>query len=201
MPAPLEIVAAPFEVYIGPVGESFPDTDETPAGNWVLIGTSGSLNITEDGVTVEHSQTIETFRALGSTGPRKAFRTQEDMIVRFTLADLTLENYKYALNYNTVTDVAAASGVPGYRHINSYQGLTVDTRALLIRGINASPYQEGAEIQYEVPVCFENGSKEVTGQKGTPVGLALEYMALEDPNAASEGVRFGRILMQDADAS
>lgn len=201
MTAPLEIVSAPFEVYVGPVGESFPDTDETPGGNWVLIGTSGNLNYTEDGVTVSHQQTIEKFRAHGSTGPRKAFRTEEELMISFTLADMTLENYKHALNQNTVTDVAAAAGVPGYRHINNYQGLDVDQRALLVRGVDASPYQAGAEIQYEVPVCYESGSKELVSSKGTPMALSLEYTALEDPNAASEGLRFGRILMQDADAS
>jgi len=198
MGTPLEVVAAPFEIYIAPTGESFPDTDEVPAGNWVKIGTSGNRNITEDGVTVQHEQTIEQFRSLGSTGPIKSFRTEEGLIITFTLVDLTLENYKYALNFNTVSTTAAASGVPGYREIDLWQGLDVVQKALLVRGVNASPYLANSEVQWEVPVVYENAAKEVVASKGTPIGLALEYIALEDPSAASESKRFGRLLAEEA---
>ncbi len=201
MSLPLEIVAQPFNVYIAPVGESFPDVDETPGGNWVLIGTSGNRNYTEDGVTVQHEQTVEEFRSLGSTGPMKVFRTSENLIISFTLADLTLENYKYALNFNTVSDTAAGSGTPGHRDIDLYLGPDdVAQRALLVRGMNASPYLANTHVQYQVPVVFEVGSKEIVSQKVTPIGLALEFRAIDDPIAASASKRFVILVAQDAAA-
>ena len=196
MSIPLEVVAAPFEIWIGPVGESFPAIEDTPTGNWVKIGTSGNRSITEDGVTVQHPQTIEQFRSLGSTGPIKAFRTEEGLIITFAIADITLENYKHALGQNTVTDTPVG-GNAGFRDIDIYQGLDLDQRALLVRGLNASPYLALTDIQWQVPVVYENGSPEIVSQKGTPIVIALEYIAIEDPNASTADDRFGKIIMMD----
>ena len=196
MSIPLEVVAAPFEIWIGPVGESFPAIEDAPTGNWVKIGTSGNRSITEDGVTVQHQQTIEQFRSLGSTGPIKAFRTEEGLIITFAIADITLENYKHALGQNTVTDTPVG-GNAGFRDIDIYQGLDLDQRALLVRGLNASPYLADTDIQWQVPVVYENGSPEIVSQKGTPIVIALEYIAIEDPNASTADDRFGKIIMMD----
>lgn len=191
---PYEIVAHPFTVYWAPVGESFPAIDAAPAGNWKKVGTSGNRNYAE-GVTVLHPQTIELVRPGGSTGPVKALRTEEGLIVRFTLWDMLLEQYKMALNSNAVSTTAAGSGTAGYKEVPTYRGLDVSTLALLVRG-DASPEGAGWKTQYEIPVCFENGSPEPVFQKGAPAGLALEFMALEDPDAASASARFGRLVVQ-----
>lgn len=199
MGKPFQIIAAPFEIYLAPVGESFPDVDEAPSGNWVLVGTSGTQDMAEDGVVVVHDQNIEKVRSYGGTGPRKAFRTTEDLMVRFTLMDISIAEYVKALNFNTVTSVAAGSGTPGYDHANLYRGLDVEVRALLVKGA-VSPLGAGWSMQYEVPYVFENGSPEPAYVKGQAAGLAFEFSALEDPDAASVAERFGRLVQQDADA-
>lgn len=192
---PYEIIAAPFTVWFAPVGEAFPAIDAAPAGNWAMIGTSGDENYTEDGVTVAHSQTIETVRVAGTTGPRKAFRTAEDLMIRLTLFDMTLEHYARAMNGNAVTTTAAGSGTAGFKKIGLRQGLEVTRLALLARG-DASAYGDGWKAQYEVPICFQSGSPEPVFRKGQPAGLALEFTALEDSGAASEAERFGRLVFQ-----
>lgn len=199
MSEPFEIMAAPFSAWWAPVGEAFPAIDAAPAGNWALIGTSGDLNYSEDGVTVVHSQTIEKTRPLGATGARKAFRTAEDQMVRFTVWDMTLEHYRKALNDNAVATTAAGSGTAGYKALQLYRGLDVALMSLLLRG-NASGYGDGWNTQYEIPVCFQSGSPEPVHRKGQPAGLALEFDTLIDPNAASEAARFGRLLVQHATA-
>ena len=196
---PFEIIAQPFTVWIAPVGESFPGVSDPPVGNWAKIGTSGDLNYTEDGVTVSHPETVEIFRALGSGGPRKAFRTEEELRIAFTVADLSLEQYKHALNQNTVTAVAPGAN-PGYKKIGLSRGLAVAQRALLVRG-QSSPYGDDWDMQYEVPIVVELGEPELVFVKGEPAGLALEFLALEDPSAASTDERFGRLLAQDSDAT
>lgn len=195
---PFEIIATPFAIYRAPVGEAFPAIDAAPAGNWTLIGTSGDRSYSEDGVTIVHSQTIEQARPLGSTGPVKAFRTAEDLMIRCTLWDMTLEHYARALNDNAVATTAAGAGTAGYKALNHYRGLNVATMALLIRGA-ASGYGDGWNSQYEVPVVYQSGSPEPVHRKGTPAGLALEFTALEDPNAASAAARFGRLVVQHQD--
>lgn len=199
MSQPFEIVAQPFTLWVAAVGSAFPSVDEAPGGSWTKIGTSGDLNYTEDGVTVSHKQKLETFRALGSTGPRKAFRTEEDQLISLTLVDLTLEQYKLALNGNTITTTSPGVGDSGTKKIGLSRGLDVEQYALLIRGASASAYMEGGVAQYEVPVAVVVSEPEVVFTKGSPAGLAIEFQALEDPSAASDDERFGRLIMANTE--
>lgn len=197
--APLEIVAAPFDVYRAPVGTAFPLVSAAPSVSWTRIGSNGSLNYDEQGVTIDHGQDFSEFRALGDAGVRKMFRTAEKLAIKFKLYDITLEQYKAALNDNTVTSVAAGSGTPGYKKLGMSRGFTVATMALLIRG-NISPYSTDAafNMQYEIPIAVQIGTPSAIYNKATPVGLDLEWMVLVDPNASSADERFGRIVMQTA---
>jgi hypothetical protein len=189
--APYEIIAAPCTLWLAPTGTAFPAIDEAPGGSWTKIGTSGDRNYIEDGVTVQHAETVAKFRSAGSTGVRKLFRTEEDLVITVTLADLTLEQYKQALNGNTVTD---SVGDP--KKIGLSKGMTVTQYALLVRG--PSPYGDDFNLQYEVPVVGQTGSQEVTFRKGEPAALQLEFTAVEDPNASSDDERYGRLKAQDA---
>lgn len=194
--APFEIIAAPYELWIAAVGTAFPDVDAAPAAGWTKVGTLGKRNYDEEGVTVQHSETIETFTPAGATGPVKAFRTAEGLVISLTLADLSLEQYAHALNQNAITDVAAGAGTAGTKTIGLTRGLDVARRALLLRG--ESPYGDAMAMQYEVPIAFQSGSPEPSFRKGEPAMLALEFTALEDPGAATEAQRFGRLKAQTA---
>lgn len=196
---PFEIVVAPFVVFWAPTGTAFPDLNDTPPSPWTKIGTSGDRNYSEDGVVVVHGQTIEEFRTLGSTGPVKVNRTDESLIIRFTLFDMLLEQYRLALNNNSVTTIAAASGKAGTKDIDLYRGIDVLTMALLARG-EVSPEGDTWKSQYQIPWCFQSAEPEPTFQKGAPMGLALQFTAIEDPDAASDNLRFGKLVEQNADA-
>jgi hypothetical protein len=195
--APFEIIAAPFTLWAAPVSTVFPLVSVAPAVDWVKIGTSGADNYSEDGVTVTPSQTVEVFRALGSTGPRKAFRTEEDLRISLTLHDLTLEQVKLALNGNAVATIVAAPGVPGTKDIGLSRGQAVTRYALLVRGV--SPYGDFA-AQFEVPIVVEVGEPELVFVKGEPAGVALEFQAIEDVSASDPTERFGRLIAQNAAA-
>ena len=199
---PYEVIAAPFTLYVAPTGTAFPDVDETPTGDWVKVGTSGPLNYDRgEGVTVEHRQSTSPWRSSGDTGVRKNFRTEEDLIVRLKLVDITLEQYALALNHNSVTDTPAGVGTPGQRKVGLSRGSDIVTKALLIRG-EVSPYGESFNSQYEIPLAQQIGSPTVSlSRPGEPAGLNLEFMALVDTTAASEEERFGRLVAQDADAT
>lgn len=199
MSKPYEVIAAPFTVYRAPVGTAFPLIGAAPASDWVKIGTSGDRSQTEEGVTVSHRQAINAVRAAGSTGPIKAFRNEEDLMVAFTLMDLSLEAYAMAMNGNAVSTTAAGVGTAGYKALKLYRGASVTLHALLIRGA-ASAYGDGWSSQYQIPVCFQSGDAEPVFTKGEPAGIALEFTALEDPDAASADLRFGQIIMQHATA-
>ncbi len=198
MSRPFEVVAQPFTLWLAPVGTVYPLIDAVPGGSWTKVGTSGDLNYTEDGVTVSHAQSVERWRALGSVGPRKAFRSEEELLISLVLADVSLEQYALALNYNEVTTVAAG-GEAGYKKVGLSRGLHLPQRALLVRGAG-SPYGDDWNMQYEVPVVVQVSEPEIVYVKAEPAGIALEWLALEDPDAASVDERFGRLIAQTAEA-
>tara|TARA_R110002124_G_scaffold256146_2_gene421796 strand:+ start:2959 stop:3558 length:600 start_codon:yes stop_codon:yes gene_type:complete len=191
---PYEIIGAPFTLWLAPVGEAFPLIDAAPAGNWIKVGTNGDRNYSDDGVTVAHSQSLEKARPVGSTGPVKAWRTEEDLMIRLSLWDMTLEQYAKALNDVEITTTAAGSGTAGFKAMGLSQGQEVTTYALLVRGISA--YGGGYAAQYEVPRCYQSGNPEPVLTKGKPAALDLEFTALEDLDTSSDAERFGRLVMQ-----
>ncbi|RVK13439.1 hypothetical protein [Sinorhizobium meliloti] len=195
MPAPFEIIAAPFTAYYAPPGTAFPLVNAAPAVDWIKIGTSGDETYDPEGVTVTHSQEVNKVRPLGSTVPIKAFRTEEELMIAFTLWDVSAEFYRLSLNSNAITTVAAGAGAPGTKTVQFYRGEQVATMALLLRA-EVSPYGDGMNMQYEVPYCFMSGSPEPVYRKGEPAGFALEFSALRDPEAASKATSFGRLVLQ-----
>ena len=193
MPNP-EIINGPLELYIAPVGEANPDVDEAPAGNWLKLGTSGDKNYHEDGVSIAHEQTIEEQRVLGSTGPIKAMRTEEGLVVTVQLLDLSPTEYARILNDNAVTSVAPGSGTPGYDHVGLHRGLNVAEMALLIRGENKSPMDLTMAVQWEIPRVYMRSSPTPVFVKGQNAGLEFEFVALEDNTGSTP---FGRMVAQD----
>lgn len=195
MSAPYEILAGPVTVWLAAASTAEVDVDTTPSGSWTKLGTSGSDNYSEDGVTVTHEQSIETFRALGTTGNRKAWRTEEEHMVEFEIMDLTAELYAKALNDASITTTAAGSGTPGSKSIPLLQGHDVTLYALLARTEGQSPYGDAWNAQYWIPVCYQSENAEVVFKKGEPAGLKFKFAALED---ATDG--FGVYRPQTATA-
>lgn len=173
------LVAGPMDIYFAPVGEAFPAIDQAPAGNWALVGTSGKKNYTEDGVVVNTNQTLEQWRG-SNTVPRKVFRTEEDIVVVVTMADLSIDQVRRALNENSITSVASAVGVAGNDEINLNRGAKVNTIALLVRGTGNSADFEGGNVQFELNEVYEGASQEIALAKGGPAALQLEFHAIED---------------------
>ena len=195
--APLEVIGAPFTMWVAPVGTVFPAVDEDPdTTDWTLIGSAGPLNYDEAGVNVEHSQSMAFWRSLGDAGSRKVFRSSEDLKIGLMLVDVTLEQYSFAINGNTVTPTAAGPGTPGTKKIGLSRGFVVDTRAVLLRG--PSPEMEDGAMQYECPRAAQTGEPKPVYTKDKPAMLAIEWTALVDPGASDPSEYFGRIVVQTA---
>lgn len=194
MAAPFEILAGPLDLWLAPVGTAFPVVTAAPAGPWAMVGTAGKRNYSDDGLSVQHSQKIDTATPAGAIAPVKAWRTEEGLIFTVTMWDMSLEQYTIALGAAAPVTTAAAAGSPGTKKIGLSRGPDVVTYALLARGMSA--YGDAYKAQYEIPVCFQNASPKPVFAKGKPSGLELEFMALEHSAAASELERFGRLIMQ-----
>jgi hypothetical protein len=189
MSAPYEVVSGPLTVYVAPVGTAFPAINAAPGGSWFKLGSNGADNYDEPGVTVSHDQTIATWTAAGSTAPRKAFRTVEGQLIEFTLVDLIMEQYAKIMNDATVNTTV---GPPATKDINLLLGTNVVTFALIARG-TSSAYGDSLPAQYQVPICFQNGSPKPLYEKSKPAGLAIQYASLKD-----SALGFGKLMVQTA---
>lgn len=176
MSAPYEIVAAPLTLWVAPVGTAKPLVNAVPSGSWLKLGTSGTKNYSDKGVTVEHPQTLGFFKPAGGTGKRKAWRIDEDFMISVELVDTTAEQYAVALNNATVT---TAAGPPATKTIQLQQGPTVAQYALLARGI--SPVNDALPAQYFVPIVIQaDNPTPVYAGNAMPAMLAVKFQALED---------------------
>ena len=190
MPAPFEIVAGLLDAYLAPVGTAFPAINAAPGGAWIKLGAGGAKDYTEDGLVVRHEVGVQRIRSLGTTGPRKAFRESEDLFIELTLMDATAESISAALNQLAITTLA---GPPAEKTVQLLEGQVVTTRALLLRGI-LSPYADSANnLQFDIPIVYQNGPIEMAFKKGSPVGPKLQFVALQD-----DALGFGKIHLPTA---
>lgn len=167
---PYQIIAGVCDVYFAPVGEPFPAVDAVPGGNWLHIGH------TDGGITVRHAQTVVPLRTDQVTAAVKAVRSDEDLEVSFSLAELTADNYALALNQVASTPVAdgGASG----KVVNLYRGgFGVETLALLVRGEHLSP-EGDFNLQYEIPSAYQSEAPEAEFTKDAKAMLAVTFTAI-----------------------
>jgi len=176
MAAPFEVIAAPYDAYVAPLSTAFPALDAARAVAWKLIGTAGSRNQTDTGVTVTNSQTVGEFTPGGSTVVRKRWRQAEGLTVALSVADMSVTQYANAVDA-AVTVVAPGTTQAGESHFEMFRGTQVAAYALLVRGI--SPFNDAFVAQYEVPSVHQMGSPAPNFSKQNPVELALEWHAYE----------------------
>lgn len=186
-----EILTGPGRIYVAAVGTTMPVVNVTPNASWTDLGE------TDGGVKVTTSQKLEFFRTDQRTGPAKAIRSEEDVIVETKLAQATLENLAKFLG-KTLTDTAAGSGTIGTRDVTLYRGADVSEYAVCIRG--NGPYGSGYSAQFQLPRAVFDGNPEHEMTRTGRVLYGMKLQALEDLNASSAGDRFGKLITQDAAA-
>jgi hypothetical protein len=178
--SPYEVVNPLYTLYWAAVGAAPPLPWETPGEGYTKIGTGGTLNYGEEGVQIELPQSVNPFRSLGSAAVRKNFRDTEDVKVRITLVDMTIEQWHLAFNRNTITPTAAAgAGTYAYKSIGGSRGFELDTLQLILRA-NVTPYAAEGFSQYIFWRAQQTGSPSKVSVRGTPVGIQLEWSILVD---------------------
>ena len=178
-------------LYIAPVGTAFPAlTVATPASPWVALGE------TQDGVKLTIAKSVEQIRVDQRHGPVKAILPESDGTIETKLALGTLENLAYILG-NTVTDTAPGAGTIGTRALGLYPNSETQEYSILFRG--QSPYGDFPG-QYQLPRGYFDGDIEMEHKKDGNVAFPISFMVLEDLDAATEDLRYGQALYQDAAA-
>ncbi len=171
-------------LYVGPVGEAFPAVNANPAGNWVDMGEI------DGGVTVTHDQTIDEHQIDSESGPVKATRSGETLVITANLAEATSANLAKVLDDQTV----AASGTPNKNTTPLYRSDgVVAEHAFLFKGNSPS----GAfNAQYQLPRGYFGGTTARSFTKDTKTFTPVEFHALVDDTAGTEQQKFGNWVEQ-----
>lgn len=193
---PFEILAARFNLYWAAYGSTVPGLHETPTTPWTLLGTNGYQNYTTDGLVVSAPFSKEEFRSLGHGGVAKVFLNQEDVMVRVTIADMTLAQAKVAFNNNTVTENVASGGNPGYYDMGMSRGLNLTPLSIIALSTEGSPYGN-LRARFVVPKCVQTSSPEMVFRRNGPALIAFEFQALIDFDEATDAKKLGYFEAQD----
>ena len=179
--APIRILVAPFDCYVAELGTAFPTISDEPGAfdpAWLKLGENGARNYDNEGVTLTVDDTVENFRGAGETAPQKAWRTEENVVIGFSLVDLKPEQFAKVLNDATVTTVAQAAGVAGQKHVDAYRGPDVVSYTLMLRGAGASTETLGLNAQIDVDQAYVDANPAPVFSKTGPAMLAVEFRAI-----------------------
>ena len=186
------------------------------ASDWTLMGTTlgtgadqiNIVNLPDEGVTWEVTQTINPERDLNDVFPSDGFRVEADQMVNFSLKDFRAEIIQNALNgsadNNLVTisavDNAATPKEAGYRQLGvSAMGVAVTKVALLVR-VDNSPYQvagAGYVSEFWTPSCYEMSNfSTVLGSRAASM-VPFQFMSILSRAAANVNDRMGSWRFED----
>ena len=187
---PREIVSTSGTIYVGDIGQHFPSPHVTPnTSHWTPIGADGDLNYMRDGITVTMDQALSTWRSLGSSQPRKLFRTEESLSVRATVADISPTMMAFLVD-NAVTGTGSNP-----RKLPMSRNYDLKKMAVLCR-LSQSPIHHNGHLQLEIPEAVVTSSPEPVFRGGDePAPMLVELQALIDPNAGHKDERFGRYVV------
>lgn len=192
MPAPLEVFAAGTGIiYLAPTGTAEPAVNVAVPGTYIQLGLAGAQDYSEDGIVIDKQTDENKVYTSGQYGVRKIFRTREDLSVKVTVFDMTLEALSAAFNQTTVATLA---GPPAIKRMALLENTATPTfRTMLIRVPTLSPYMDGGVTQVWVPLVYQVGNTAIALKKADPVGIEFEFGAIAD---ATNG--FGFITEQTA---
>ena len=154
-----------------------------PAANWNTIAED---NITEDGVTLAHTETVEDQMTLNETVARDDYRTAEEWMLNLTVNSWQADVLQLAMNNNastTVAPTAAPDPSVGYIRIPMRKGPSVHHLSILAR-INDAPYRVTGDtvITQVLFLCASqrDGFESNFGPKSQASMVSLNFKGLLD---------------------
>lgn len=187
---PTNIALGPGILKIAPLGSTEPDDIDTA---WDAAWTD--LGYTNEGSTQSYSPSYEDVEVAEELEPLDSVATGRTISVAFTLAELTAQNLKAAMNGGTVTFTAAVTGPPATRAFTKFEPPALGTEVHTMIGFEAEDGKE--RIVWRD--CKQVGNVEMSRRKGAEkAGIPCEFRAF----IPSDGSRpFMRLSGRGDDAS
>ena len=177
------MVSAPLDLYIADVGTGAPELSQPPPPPWMSLGRRGRTSIGEDGVSIDFTETIEAQRDLTTSTVTQLFRSDQDLLLKFSLMDLTVATFAELLGIQTPNVVAAGTGTAGYIESSLLRpgmgdDFDVRLRSYLVR--TDSPYGDDMNAQFWIPRAYTSLSGSLVFEKGHAVELECEVLSVRD---------------------
>ena len=171
--APISTVAALADI---------PELDDPPPpADWDPIAED---NITEDGVTLAHTETIEDEMVLNETVAVDDYRTVEEWMLNLTVKSWQADILQLAMNNNVATVSPATGADVGYIRIPMKKGPSVHHQSILAR-INDAPYRLAGPVVVTqlLFLCASqrDGFESNFGPKTQASLVTLNFKGLIDP--------------------
>lgn len=183
---PYEQLVGPLQVYIAPYGEAAPAVNATPAGNWALLGA------TDGEQSIQNLGKLTYFRDNDHQGPVKAVRPEEDVVLKFTLVGLTLENLGKVVS--RTANLVSVAGPPATRKLPLKRGSVPTEYAFLFKGSALSPYGAFPGMYVLTRAVFDGEPTEAYARDGR-AAVECEVYVLDDP-AVTGNDSMGYLLVQ-----
>jgi len=201
----MEVWAAPSDTPLplraflsGTGGWAGENDDRSVANQWRPIprsgGENGTLRQGDEGVTINFTHSIERIRATGSTLPIKIIRTEEDIVISFTVLATTPLAVAAALRNaanpdGVITNVAANSPYPAHQKMVLERSATVFHNALLCRG--QSPFGENQQTEdwnslFYVPRAAQVGQPSPNFSKNAVAMTSFEFSTIRSDTLQAE---------------
>ena len=165
--------------------------NDVPAAAWDEIGED---LITEDGLALSHTESIEDEMVLNETNAIDDYRVSEEWMLSFSTKDYQAEVLQRVLNGNPITTTAPVSGGVGYQRIPLRKGPAVTKQAIMAR-IDDTPYRIITVANVDEPIrtqiSFLNASQRDgwesnLGPKGQGAMVNFTFKGLIDPGPPPE---------------
>jgi hypothetical protein len=156
------------------------------------------LGPTDGGQTIKNTGSITYFRDDDHSGPTQAIRSEETVKIAMTIVGLDLETHAAITNSVIKLRDIAGSPVPTKR-MPLKRGVRLTEYAMMLWGEALSPYGVYPGYYY-VPRGVFDGEPERAHTKTDRVGLAIDFVLLEDDNQEHPDDTLGWLDVQTEDS-
>ena len=183
MPDSAVLLRGAMSAFSTPVDMAAPtlDTDDAALAMVANVTEIAAGLITDDGVTLSHTETIEDEMVLNETVAIDDYRTAEEWMLNLTVKSWQADVLQLVMNNNAATTTAAGSGTVGYIRIPMRKGPSVHKMGLTAR-VNDTPYRvTGLAVLTQVHffrVSQRDGFESNLGPKQQGAMVSLNFKAL-----------------------
>lgn len=185
---PFSQLTGSLTVFLALYGETVPDVDVLPGGNWVELGA------TDGDQSIKYGGKVTFFKDNDHQGDVTGIRSEESPMVKIKVVDLTMENWaKIIASTSSIVSGTTTAGSTT-KKLPIKRGAALVEYAMLLKGDALSPYGLYPGM-FVIPRLVFSNEPEVKFGKSLRGSLDAEGHVLED-DAQAEADALGWLIVK-----